>query len=69
METKFYLAQAKLIEAVDDKYMGDFQKFLELVGVKFGPGAKVVLVRAKSRMVITNTAAEHVKMAKMLKQL
>ena len=69
METKFYLAQAKLIEAVDNQYKGDFQKFLELLGVKFSPGAKVVLVRAKSRLVITNTAAEHVKIAKMIKQL
>ena len=69
METKFYLAQAKLIQIIDDNFDGDSQKFLKTIGMKFGPGAKVALVRTKSRLVITNSEDEHKKIAKILKQL
>ena len=69
MSTVFYLAPGKLIDAVDKQYMGDFEAFLKQLGVRFAPGSKVVLVRGKSRLIITNTQEEHNKLTKFLRKI
>jgi len=69
MDTKFYLANAKLIGIVDEQFKGDFKVFLEAFGVKFPPGAKATIVRSMNRLVITNSKVEHDKLKKLIKQL
>lgn len=69
LDTKFYLANAKLIGIIDESYKGNIKTFLEQIGVKFPVGSKCTLVRSMNRVVITNSKAEHEKLKKLLKQL
>lgn len=69
LDTKFYLANAKLIGIIDESYKGNMKTFLEQVGVRFPPGSKCTLVRSMNRLVITNSKEEHEKLKKLLKQL
>ena len=69
LETKFYLANAKMIGIVDEQFKGDFKVFLEAFGVKFPPGAKATVIRNMNRLVITNSKLEHDKLKKLIKQL
>ncbi|MCM8539586.1 MAG: hypothetical protein NE328_04875 [Lentisphaeraceae bacterium] len=69
LDTKFYLANAKLIGIIDESYKGDMKAFLEQVGVKFPPGSKCTLVRSMNRIVITNSKEQHEKLKTLLKQL
>ncbi len=69
LDTKFYLANAKLIGIVDEQFKGDLKVFLEAFGVKFPPGAKATIVRNMNRLVITNSKNEHDKLKKLIKQL
>ena len=69
LDTKFYLANAKLIGIVDEQFKGDFKVFLEAFGVKFPAGAKATIIRNMNRLVITNSKAEHDKLKKLIKQL
>ncbi|MCM8525400.1 MAG: hypothetical protein NE327_02710 [Lentisphaeraceae bacterium] len=69
MDTKFYLANAKLIGIIDESFKGDTKVFLEQVGVKFPPGSKCTLVRSMNRIVITNSKEQHEKLKTLLKQL
>ena len=69
METKFYLAQNKVISIIDQSFKGDTQAFLKQLGMKFPPGAKVTLVRSMNRIVLTNTKEAHTTLSALLKPL
>jgi hypothetical protein len=68
LETRFYPMPSSIVGVITDNNKSDFTAFFTSLGVRFPPGAKITYVKKASRLVVTNTANEHAKIAKVFEQ-
>lgn len=69
LETKFYALSSNLIPNINSNTKKDFKSYFESLGVQFPAGTKVAYIESASRLVVTNTAAEHKKVHEIIKAL
>ena len=68
LKTRFYHMPSSIVGVVTDNNKSNFTAFFTSLGVRFPPGARITYVKEASRLVVTNTANEHAKIAKIFEQ-